>query len=169
MRLITSRIVSLTQPTVLRMAAIVLAGALAVSACGQGSASSSPAVKGVPLAGGTRVVFRVRRCDRGAHPFCALQLVVVGPRYGSSADLLSGETARLREAGWGAAEGDTAKERAAESPGHRLRLTYATARDDLQSIDAGAITRAPSVARSLSRQVFDRTPALSLMLQAGSA
>jgi hypothetical protein len=46
-------------------------------------------------------------------------------------------------------------------------LTYAAASDDLQALDMGWIRRAPLIGRALSETMFDRAPALSLMLQTG--
>jgi hypothetical protein len=152
-----------------RTAAIVLAASFAAVACGQSKQSETMTVAGIPLAHGAHVVSHTRRCDRGTNPYCALQVVVAGPRYPSSAELLSREERRLRAAGWGSAQGDTIFEQAAESPNHKLRLTYATAQSDLQSYDVGNIKRAPSIARALSRQLFARSPALSLMVQTGSS
>ncbi len=151
-------------------AALALAAlALALAGCGRSSSSSSPGLTAVPLAGGTQVVAHVRRCDRGANPYCAVQLVLVGPAYRSSAALLSGERRRLLSLGWGPGNGDTGDERAADSPGHTLRLTYATAALDLKDIDLGWIRRSRLIATALSQELFTRTPALSLMLETGSA
>jgi hypothetical protein len=145
--------------------------ALLLAACGQGSAPGTPAVRGVPLAPHVRIVERVRRCDGGAHPYCARQLVLASDPadYPSSGALLAAETRTLRRAGWSQAEGDTDYERGVESPGNRLRVTLATAADDLRSVEEGRIPRAPAIARALSAEMFARAPALSLMLQAGSA
>jgi hypothetical protein len=147
-------------------AAVVLA-ALPLAGCGQSSASMAPVLSGVPLAARARVVAHIRRCDRGANPYCAVQLVLVGARYRSSAALLSSERRRLESLGWGPGNGDTGDERAADSPGHKLRLTYATAALDLKDIDLGWINRSRLIAMTLSREMFDRAPALSLMLETG--
>ncbi len=154
------------------MAATVgLVGALGAAGCGQGSSAGTPSVTRVPLVSGARIVSEVRRCDGGAHPYCARELVVAGTRsrYHTSQALLTAEASRLKRSGWGTAQGDTGVELAAESPGHALRLTYATASEDLRSIDLGTITRATPIARALSAQLFARAPALSLMLQTGSS
>jgi hypothetical protein len=143
-----------------------LVAALAVAGCGQPSGGGHPALGTVPLAPGLRVVADSHRCDRGANPYCAEQVVVVG-RAGSSSALVAREKSRLKALGWSASQGDTGKEQAADSPGHALRLTYAGAQDDLQAYDMGWIHRAPSIVRALSRTMFERTPALSLMLQTG--
>ena len=148
---------------------IGLGCALGAAGCGQGSPAGRPAATEVPLVAGARVVSQARRCDRGAHPYCALQLVVAGPGHGTAQALLAAESSHLTRAGWGTEQGDTDFERAAESPGHALRLTYATATQDLRSIDLGTITRAAPIARALSAQMFARAPALSLMLQTGSS
>jgi hypothetical protein len=144
------------------------AAALATAACGQAATSRAPVLSGVPLIGGTRVVANVRSCDRGANPYCAVQLVVVGGRYGSSMALLTSEQGRLRQLGWTSGAGDTGVEQSADSPGHKLRLTYATASNDLMAIDLGWIQRRRPIARALSNELFDRAPAISLMLETGS-
>lgn len=110
-----------------------------------------------------------RRCDRGANPYCAVQLVVVGGRYSTSSRLMSGERKRLASLGWTQTNGDTGLEQGADSPGHKLRLTYAIASDDLKGIDLGWIRRSPRIALALSRVMFDRNPAMSLMLETGSS
>jgi hypothetical protein len=148
---------------------LLAAAALATAACGQSGASRAPALSGVPLTGGTRVVANVRSCDRGANPYCAVQLVVVGGRYGSSMALLAREQGRLRQLGWTSGAGDTGVEQSADSPGHKLRLTYATASNDLMAIDLGWIQRRRPIALALSAELFDRAPAISLMLETGSS
>jgi hypothetical protein len=151
---------------------LAAAAAAGVAGCGQGSAPGTPSASGLPLAAGSRVVARSRRCDGGAHPFCGLALVLVAPagRYASSAALMRAETERLHRAGWSTeTKGDTIHEAAAQSPGHRQRLTYAQGNEDLLSIEQARIERAASISRVLSREMFARAPVLSLMLQAGSA
>jgi hypothetical protein len=150
-----------------RWTAALLLAALSLAGCGQSSTSTGPVLTGVPLAGRTRVVAQVRRCDRGANPYCALQLVLVGARYRSSMALLSGEDRRLMALGWGPGNGDTGDEHAADSPGHKLRLTFATGALDLKDIDLGWIRRSRLIVMTLSREMFDRAPALSLMLETG--
>jgi hypothetical protein len=143
--------------------AVVLAG------CGTGGTSRGPSLAGVPLTSGTRVVAHVRRCDPGASPYCAIQLVVVGPRYGSSQSLLVSERAHLHSIGWSSSNAQVGSEHAASSPGQKLRLTYATAALDLQAVDLGWIRRSPAIGLALSRTMFARQPALSLMLETGSS
>ncbi len=154
----------------MRIRALLATSACAlVVGCGQSSASRKLAVDGVPLANGARVVARSHSCDRGAHAYCALQLVVVGSGFRSSMDLLTSEEGRLRKLGWTSTVGDTPKERSSDSPGHKLRLSLGLAPDDLLSWDQGQIKRRPGIARALARTLFTRVPALSLMLQTGSS
>ena len=122
----------------------------------------------VPLIPGVRIVASVRRCDRGADPYCAVQLVITGSGYPSSEALLTAEHARLRQLGWSTSQGDYGAQMAADSPGHGLRLTYQTADLDLEAVEFGWIKRAPKIARALSTVLYERAPALSLMLEAGS-
>jgi hypothetical protein len=145
----------------------VLAAGLA--ACGQSSSSSTPVLSAVPLADGTEVVSHTRRCDRGANAYCAVQLVVVGAHDRSSVHLLNREAGHLKSLGWTVSNGDTGVESASESPGHELRLTYATAAEDLQGVDLGWIRRSPKITRALSRVMFSRDSALSMMLETGSS
>jgi hypothetical protein len=142
---------------------------LVVAGCGQSSATRKLSADGVPLVGGARVVARAHSCDHGAHPYCALQLVIVGSGFRSSNDFLISEESRLRKLGWTSTVGDTPKERSADSPGHRLRLSLGIAPDDLISWDQGQIKRRAGIARALARTMFQQQPALSLMLQTGSS
>jgi hypothetical protein len=149
-------------------AAAVLAAAC-VAGCGQGNTPANASLSRVPLAPGARVVWRARQCDTGSNAYCSVQFVITGPRYASSAALRHAQRATLRRAGWTEARGDTDAERSSTSPGGRYRMTVATGINDLLSAEAGTIDRAPGVMRSLSRQLFSRTPALSATLQTGSS
>ncbi len=151
------------------LTAVWIAVALMAAGCGQAALSRSPSLAAVPLTGGTRVVAHTRRCDRGANAYCAIQLVAIGDHYGSSAALLANERRHLKSLGWTLAGAETGDEHAAESPGHRLRLTYATAALDLKDLDLGFIQRSPMIGRALSRTMFARASALSLMLETGSS
>jgi hypothetical protein len=146
-----------------------IATALILCACGHAGAGHPPAVSGVPLVGGAKIVSSAQQCDRGANPYCALELVVVDPRYRSSSDLLTSEKMHLTASGWTSTGGDTGQELAANSPSHPLRLTYATADGDLRGVDLGWIQRSRRTALALSRMIFDRAPAISLMLETSSS
>jgi hypothetical protein len=147
---------------------VSVAVALVAAGCGS-SSSRGPTLAGVPLTPGTEVIEHVRRCDGGANAYCAVQLVVVSRRAPNSDALLTAERKHLRSLGWTLTEADTGDETAANSPGHKLRLTYATAALDLKDIDLGWVRRSPKIGRALSRAMFDRASAISLMLQTGSA
>jgi hypothetical protein len=134
---------------------------------GQGDTPVSASLAEIPLAPGAKVVWHQRRCDAGVSSYCSVEFVLAGPRYASSAALRDAQRAVLKRAGWGSAHGETDAERAAQSPHGNLRMTYATAFNDLLSIDQGTIERAPGVSRALSRQLFSQTPALSGILQTG--
>lgn len=151
------------------IAAAAVAVVVAVAGCGQAASNRSVDVAAVPMIGGTRVVVQTRRCDRGANPYCAVQLVVVGRSYESSGALLASERRYLKAHGWTVAGADTGDERAANSPGHRLRLSYATAALDLKDVDLGWVKRSRPIGLALSRTMFNRSPALSLMLEQGSS
>jgi hypothetical protein len=152
-----------------RTTLILLAVALGLAGCGKAGARRSPSLGAVPLAAGVRIVAHTRSCDHGANAYCAVQAVMVGARYRSSTALLQGEEQHLHSLGWTDTVGDTPKERSADSPGHRLRLSFALATDDLESWDLGSLKRRPAIARALAQTMFERVPALSLMLLTGSS
>jgi hypothetical protein len=140
-----------------------------LAGCGQSGASHTPDLARLPLVRGARIVSQVRRCDPGANAFCGWELVVVNPRYRSSDALLRGEHRRLLKLGWTGANADTGEEHAADSPGRKLRLTYATAYGDLKGIDLGWIRRSRTVTLSLSRAMFEHASALSMLLEQGAS
>jgi hypothetical protein len=143
----------------------LLALGTGLSACGSGGAQHAPDVAQLPLVPGAKIVAQARQCDRGAAAYCAVEIVVTGRSYKSSQDLLGIERERLVSLGWTREGGDTGNEHAADSPGHKLRVTYATALGDLTGIDLGWIKRARPITLALSRTVFQRTAALSMMLE----
>lgn len=145
----------------------LLASCTGLAACGGGSAQPSPRLAALPLVKGTRVVAQAKRCDPGANAYCALEVVLVAPHYRTSLDLLKGEEDHLAAVGWAATQGDTGAQRAAVSPGNKLRVTYATADGDLKGIDLGWIKRPRSIELALSRALFDRSSTISVMLEAG--
>lgn len=140
---------------------------LALAGCGQGSTSSSLNLNQVPLVAGAKVTTTVTQCDRGSNPFCAIEAVIVDPRFTSSGALVAGEDQRLHQAGWKSSAGDDGDEVAADSPGQKLRVTFATAIDDLIGIDEKWITRSPNIAVGLDQAMFKRAPAMSIMLEQG--
>jgi hypothetical protein len=141
---------------------------IGVSACGSGG-DQVPNVAGLPLVKGARVVAQAKQCDPGANAFCAVEMVVVDPTFGTSEKLVKGEQLHLLAAGWTRVNGDTGDEVAAQSPGHKLRVTYATASRDLRGIDLGWIKRSRPITLALSRALFDRDSAMSVMLELGSS
>lgn len=161
--MIASRTYRLSAAGVLVAASVLLAG------CGSSASSRTPRSAGVPLIDGSRVLASVRRCDRGVNAYCAVQMVIADPRYRNSTDLLIGERHYLQGLGWTVTNADTGDEHAADSPAHKLRLTYATAPLDLKDVDLGWVQRAPVIAHALSRAMFARQSALSLMLETGSS
>jgi hypothetical protein len=150
------------------LATLALIGGLA--GCG-GSGSSSrrvPDLTSVPLVPGAHVVARTQQCDPGASAYCAIEFVVYAHGYRNSDDFLLSERHALHAQGWTGANGDTGTESAADSPGHKLHLTYATAGGDLQGLDFHWITRPWPIWAALSNSIWDQAPALSLMLEAGN-
>jgi len=151
-----------------RRVCIALAAALVATAAGcGGSAQRTPSLKQLPMVDGARVATQATRCDKGANTFCAVELVVVDGRFRSSDALMKAEHDRLKALGWSPVNGDIGEESAAESPGHRLRVTYATADGDLKGIDLGWIKRSRKVTLALSQSLFGRQPALSMLLEEG--
>jgi hypothetical protein len=152
-----------------RLVALALvAGSLA--GCGATSPSArTPSAGAVPLVPGSRIVAQVRRCDRGTHAFCAIDLVVRNGKYASSGILARDESHVLRKQGWSLANGDTDAQSAANSPGHKLRLTFATADGELRAIDLGMINRSWPITYALSNSMFDRVAAMSMRLEVGAS
>jgi hypothetical protein len=142
----------------------LLALGVALGGCGSGG-SHTPDLSKLPLVSGTKVVAQARQCDKGSNPYCAVQIVVVGNTYKNSQDLLGVERERLVSLGWTREGADTGNEHAADSPGHKFRVTYATALADLTGIDLGWIKRPRPITLALSQSVFQRRPALSMMLE----
>ncbi len=92
---------------------------------------------------------------------------MVDKRYHSSVDLLQDEKRALKSLGWTGTGGDASQERAADSPGHKLRVTYATAQDELLDVDLGWVQRSRQITLALSQTVFDRSSALAVVLEPG--
>ncbi len=139
------------------VAVVVIATAVVV-ATGHGGTPRAIGLKNIPLPAGTSVMAQVRSCDRGVNAYCALEVVIVGRRYQSSAVLRTAYQRQLTQLGWTAARGPDGNELAADSPGHELRLTYATAYGELLGIDSTWIERAAPISHSLSDILFDRAP-----------
>ena len=118
---------------------------------------------------GSQIVQQFRRCDRGSNAFCAVDLVVTNRWYNASDLLTEDESQLLRDRGWSLADGDTGLQSAANSPGHKLRLTYATAENDLREIVLGNIQRPWPITYALSNTMFDRAPAMSMRLEVGAS
>jgi hypothetical protein len=151
------------------MVVAVIAVALVIAVTGRGGTPRAVGLKDVPMVPGTRVLTKVRSCDRGVHPYCSLQVVIVGDRYKTSQALRLTYGASLRKMGWTTTKGPDGNETAADSPGHELRLTFATAYEDLLGVDSNWIQRTAAISHSLSSIMFDRAPALSIQLLRGSS
>ena len=143
-------------------------GGLALGGCGSGGASGSLSLRQVPLVPGARVAVQERQCDQGANAFCAIEAVIVAPRFRSSGALVASEHRRLHSLGWTTSAGDDGDEVAADSPGHKVRLTYASALGDLIGLDEKWIKSRPwPIWAALTQSMFSGTPAMSVMLEAG--
>jgi hypothetical protein len=147
----------------------VLATGIAIAGCGQSAARRTPDLAKVPLVSGSRISTEVKRCDKGANAFCAYELVVSAPRYTSSDKLVKDEHRLLKSQGWSGADGETGDQHAADSPGHKVRVTYATALGDLKGIDLGWIKRSRKVTLALSRALFEHQAAMSMLVEVGAA
>lgn len=141
--------------------------ALTVAGCGDGH--QVPDLAGLPLAGGSHVVLQTKICNPGANAYCADELVVTNPAFQTSADFLDAERAILHRLGWSGQYAPNGNEHSDDSPGHKLRVIFATAQGDLVGIDLGWIKRSRSVGLALSRAMFKRQSALSMLLLKGSA
>jgi hypothetical protein len=149
--------------------AVAAAVVLVIVATGRGGTPRAIGLKDIPVPAGTRVMTKVRSCDRGTNPNCSLQVVLVGDHYPSSAALRATYGKELLKLGWTTTKGPDGNETAADSPGHELRLTFATAYEDLQGIESNWIQRTAEISHSLADTMFDRAPALSIMLLRGSS
>ncbi len=150
------------------LALVALVAAL-LAGCGASQPHTTPVASDIPLVPGAEIAVQTRACDQGSHAFCAVDLVVVNHQYTSSDLLAKDEGDLLRKHGWSSANGDTSQQFAANSPGHTLRLTYSTAAGDLQGIDLGYIGRPWPIEYALSNTMFDRTAAMSMMLEVGAS
>ena len=143
--------------------------AVLVATTGRGGTPRAIGLKDIPMVPGTRVTSTVRSCDRGVHAYCSLQVVIAGERYRTSRALRNAYGANLLKLGWTTTKGPDGNETAADSPGHEVRLTFATAYEDLLGVDSNWIQRTPAISHSLSAAMFQRTPTLSVLLLRGSS
>jgi hypothetical protein len=144
--------------------------ALVLALAGCGGSSHTPSLAQLPLVSGASVVAQAKQCDTGSNAFCAIEAVIVDRRFGSSGAFVAAEHKWLRKLGWSSMAGDNGDQRAAESPGHDLRLTYATAANDLKGWIFHWVKppRPTAIVLALDRQFIDGIPAMSIMLQAGA-
>jgi hypothetical protein len=149
------------------LASLALAAILA--GCGASHAQRTPVASDIPLVPGAAIAAQTRACDHGSRVFCAVDLVVVDHHYVSSDVLALDESHVLRKHGWSLADGDTGLQTAANSPGHKLRLTFSTANGDLREVDLGTINRPWPIVYALSSTMFDRTAAMSMRLEVGAS
>ena len=150
----------------MQAAAIALGSVLVLSGCG--GSDRLPELASLPMARGVHLVSKVRVCDRGSNHYCALELVMTDPHYASPRDLVLAERDVLKAHGWTGASAQTGDEMADESPGNKLRITYATAYGDLHDIEFGWVQRTRRTQKALSKQMFAGATAMSAQLQVGS-
>jgi hypothetical protein len=147
---------------------LALTATMVAVLAGCGGSTRSPRLSSLPLATGARVMTNVRQCNGGSNAYCSLELVVLGPEYRSSRALVLAERDRLRAEGWTGASPTTGDQLANESPNNRLRVTYATAFEDLKGADIGWIERSWPTVSALDQTVFNRSVAMSVLLEIGS-
>ncbi len=151
-----------------RIAITACLAALGLSACG-GSSDHVPNLAGLPLVPGSRIVARVKQCDPGANAYCAIELAVYNRHYGNSDDLFGAEKKLLQHAHWTNANGLVGPESAADSPGHKLHLTYAAAGSELYSTAEHYVKRPPSIVTALSNAIWgEGTPAMAMIVEVDS-
>jgi hypothetical protein len=146
-----------------------LALVLILAGCGASHAPRTPVASDIPLVPGAEIAVQTHACDRGSRAYCSVDLVVVDHHYRSSDYLALDESHVLRKHGWSLADGDTGLQTAANSPGHKLRLTFSTADGDLREVDLGTINRPWPIVYALSSTMFERTAAMSMRLEVGAS
>ncbi len=140
-----------------------------IAGCGASQAQRTLTAKDIPLVPGAQIAVQAHACDRGSRVYCSVDLVVVDHHYVSSDVLALDESHVLRKHGWSLADGETAFQTGANSPGHKLRLTFASATGDLRQIVLGQINRPWPITYALSNSMFDRTAAMSMRLEVGTS
>jgi len=151
----------------LGLALLALVALVALAGCGDTTSKHPPSLGQLPLVPGASVLTQVSQCDQGAHRYCAIEAVIVDRRFDSSGAFVHSEADRLQKLGWSTSAGDDGVEAAANSPDQKLRLTFATAVDDLIGLDENWIQRGSAIQPALDHMVFNRTPAMSILLEAG--
>jgi hypothetical protein len=145
-----------------------LAGCLLLLAgCGSGGAAKPLSVSQLPLIPGASVTTQARQCDEGKNAFCTIEAVIVNPHASSSGAFMDSEQKKLHSLGWTTSAGDDGDEVASDSPGHKVRVTYATAVDDLIGLDEKWIKRPWPIWAALTQSMYSGTPAMSVMLEVG--
>src|SRR5579875_3062720 len=142
-----------------RVLAALLVSAAAVLLAGCGGS--------LPHVPGSRVVERLRSCNRGANAYCAIDMVVENARYPSPPALTQAERVLLRRAGWTVEYADVPAEYALLSPGARLHVTLAPVDHELRAIDLGQVQRPRAFTLALSRALFAHRIAFAVVLELG--
>jgi hypothetical protein len=149
------------------LAAAALCAAL-VGACGS-TRPHVPDLAVLPLPPATRIYTQIRSCNPGRSAYCALDLVLVGAadRYATPVQVFDAEEAVLHRRRWEPVYADYGLQYAELSPGKRWRVIFAPDDHTLRLIDLGDIQRPRALALALSRALFARLPAISLVLEFG--
>lgn len=151
----------------LTFASLALVALLPIAGCGSATSTQPASLQQLPLVPGGQIVSQAKVCDTGSNAFCALEAVVVDRSAPNSGALAAAEDRLLHRQGWKSSAGDDGDEVAANSPGQKLRVTFATALDDLIGLDEHWIKRAFRIEMALDRTMIERTPAISVMLEVG--
>ena len=151
-----------------RVGALALAGALVLlTGCGAGS-QRTPDLSALPLVPGASFRVKQRVCDSGSNSYCAWELVVAGAGYRDSNALFEAEHRLLLSRHWSGADGDIRSQHAADSPGHRLRVTYANPVDELTGTGIFGVRRTQAIQLALTNAVFGHTSEISMLLEVGA-
>ena len=140
---------------------------VALAGCGSTTSTSSFNAGHLPLVQGSTIITQSKKCDRGNNPYCAIEAVVVNRRFTSSGEFVASQVRLLHQLGWKYSAGDDGFEVAANSPDQKVRLTFAPAVDDLIGLDEHWIQRTWPIWAALDQTMLSRTPAMSIMLEAG--
>ena len=141
--------------------------------CSPGAAQADrahPDLSQLPLVPGARFQVQERVCDSGSNAYCAWELVVADRALPGLERAVRGRASRSCSAATGAAPTATSpRQHAADSPGHRLRVTYANPVDELTGIAIFGVRRSQAGgAGAVQGRVHRTPPVISMLLEVGA-